>query len=62
MSKIEREKYLKEMLPLFDKKISKKIDNSKIIRIGFTKRDNKHLFSDTFVKKRRFKKFRQGIR
>jgi hypothetical protein len=48
MPTIEKEKYLKEMQPLLAKKISKEIDNLRSICIGFTKRGNEHLYSDTF--------------
>ena len=47
-SAIEKEKYLKEMEPLLSVKVIKKIDNSKSIKIGFIKKGNKHLYSDTF--------------
>lgn len=42
-----REKYLKEMEPLLEKTIYKEVKN-KEIKIRFTKKGNKHLYSDTF--------------
>lgn len=42
-----REKYLKEMEPLLKKSVYKKVEN-KEIKIRFTKKGNKHLYSDTF--------------
>jgi hypothetical protein len=44
---MERERYLREMEPLLGKKICKEIRHSKSICIGFTKKGNKHLYSDT---------------
>jgi len=46
---IEREKYLKEMEILLDKKVVKRIDGGSI-SIGFTKKGNKHLYSDTIMR------------
>ena len=53
---MDREKYLKEMEPLLDKKISKEVDDSRIIRIGFTKKGNKHLYSDSIGRIKDFQK------
>lgn len=47
----ERERYTKEMQPLLLKEVVKTITENKVekdIRIGFNKRGNKHLYSDTF--------------
>ena len=54
-AKIEREKYLKEMGPLLDKRVVKKIDNGSIA-IGFTKKGNKHLYHDTLGRADEFDK------
>ena len=48
----DKEKYLKEMEHLLDVKIIKEIDNSRNISIGFTKKGNAHLYSDTFGRAR----------
>ncbi len=45
---LEREKYLKEMKPLLKVKKTLEIENGKTIRVGFTAKGNKHLYSDTF--------------
>lgn len=42
-----REKYLKEMEPLLKKSVYKEVED-KEIKIRFTKKGNKHLYSDTF--------------
>ena len=52
---IEREKYLKEMEPLLDKKVVKKIDDGSIT-VGFTKKGNKHLYHDTLGRAEDFDK------
>lgn len=46
---IEREKYLKEMEVLLDKNVVKKVKGSEI-NIGFTRKGNKHLYSDTLMR------------
>lgn len=43
-----REKYLKEMEHLLDKSVYKEVENNKQIKVRFTKKGNKHLYSDTF--------------
>jgi len=43
----EREKYLKEMEPLLNRTVVKKVDGNKQISIKFTKKGNKHLYHDT---------------
>ncbi len=45
---LEREKYLKEMKPLLRVKKNLEVENGKTIRVGFTPKGNKHLYSDTF--------------
>jgi len=45
MSAIENEKFLKEMDVLLNKKVKKVTDQGDIM-VGFTKKGNKHLYSD----------------
>lgn len=51
----EREKYLKEMEPLLDKKVVKETDEGSVA-IGFTKKGNKHLLNDTQWRAKKFDK------
>ena len=51
----EREKYLKEMEPLLKKTVVKEVDG-KNISIKFTKKGNRHLYSDTFIRTNSLKK------
>ena len=51
----EREKYLEEMQPLLNKRVVMKTDDG-TITIGFTKKGNKHLHSDTFGRVKGFDK------
>ena len=44
----QREYYMKAMEPLLNVKIEKEIDDGKIIKVGFRKEGNKHLYADTF--------------
>ena len=44
----QREYYMKAMEPLLNVKIEKEITDGKIIKVGFSKKGNKHLYSDTF--------------
>ncbi len=44
---IERTHYLHEMEPLLSKKVEKMVEGE-LLKIGFTKAGNKHLYSDTF--------------
>ena len=46
MSALEREIYLREMESLLDKRVYKDTDKGNI-SIGFTRKGNKHLYSDT---------------
>ena len=55
-SAMDREKYLKEMDHLLDKKIIKEVDDSRIISIRFTKKGNKHLYSDSIGRIKDFQK------
>ena len=43
---IKRDKHLKEMMLLLDKKVLKEIDKGSIV-IRFTRKGNKHLYNDT---------------
>lgn len=43
-----RAKYLGEMRPLLKKKVTQTIEGGKNIRIGFTSKGNKHIYSDIF--------------
>jgi hypothetical protein len=55
MSAFEREKYLKEMESLLDKRVSKDTNEGNIA-IGFTKKGNKHMYSDTLGRAKDFQK------
>ena len=44
---IERQKYLEEMAPLLSKKVELPVETGNI-KVGFTSKGNKHLYSDTF--------------
>ncbi len=44
----ERAKYLGQMRPLLKKKVTQTIEGGKNIRIGFTSKGNKHIYSDIF--------------
>jgi hypothetical protein len=48
---IERTHYMHEMKPLLSRKVEKTIEGRRL-SVGFTKRGNKHLFSDTFDRTR----------
>ncbi len=51
---ILRKHYIdKEMAPLLDKKVQKRLPNGNNIKIGFDKKGNKHLYSDTMARTRR---------
>lgn len=51
---ILRKHYIdKEMAPLLDKKVQKQLPNGNNIKIGFDKKGNKHLYSDTMARTRR---------
>ena len=51
-----RHKYLAEMQPLLKKKIAKTVEGGRVIQVGFTAKDNKHLYSDTFWRTEGFTK------
>ena len=51
---ILRKHYIdKEMAPLLDKKVQKQLPNGNNIKVGFDKKGNKHLYSDTMARTRR---------
>jgi len=52
---IERQKYLAEMAPLLSKKVELPVDTGNI-KVGFTLKGNKHLYSDTFGRAKGFTK------
>ncbi len=41
------------MAPLLDKKVQKQLPNGNNIKVGFDKKGNKHLYSDTMARTRR---------
>ena len=54
-SAMAKEKYLKEMEPLLEKRVCKDTDKGNIA-IGFTRKGNKHLYSDTLGRVKDFPK------